>query len=150
MKRKKILKMLAVLMAIATVVYVGTEVYAYKNSKDRPQGGIAYGVEPYEGERPSKVYTPEELGAVDFIFYYYTDIPSHIIVPPGKEPFPLQEVQPVFEYKGKLYRVSALWAAYPVPPNLPQQPVGAVSCGIGWCITGILWLKWRKEDETTN
>jgi hypothetical protein len=150
MKRMEIVKILSILMAIATVIYVGTEVYAYNHNP--LNGGIAYSATLYEGEiPPPHWYTPEQLGAV-FVADYGDENATVVwlVVPPGNEPFPLREVKPIFKYKERFYQVSELCIGYPVPSNLPQQPVGAVSCGIGWLATGILWLKWRKEDETTK
>jgi hypothetical protein len=221
MKRMKMVKILAILMAMATVLYIGIEVYGYNNSHreyvlyaaelyegeippplwytpeqlgifevierenstsvriavdiEREQlilrevhpifqykdkfykvcctiGGIAYSATLYEGEIPPPLwYTPEQLGAVEVADYRVENATNvWLVVPPGEEPFPLQEVQPIFKYKEKFYKVSPLWAGYPVPSNLPQQPIGAALCGIGWLATGILWLNWRKEDKATK
>jgi len=147
MKRMEIVKILAIVMTIATVMYVGGEVYAHSNSS---RGDVLYAAVLYESEIPPPVWnTTEQLGIVEVIEYENTTS-VHINVDLEKAPFPLQEVQPIFQYKGKFYKVSPLWMGYPVPLNLPQQPFGAVSCGIGWLGIGILWLKWRKEDEATN
>jgi len=145
MERMKIVKILAIVMIATTAIYVGIEAYAYSNSS---MGDVLYAADLYPSE-PVTWYPPEELGIVQVIEYENTTS-VHINVDKEKEPFPLQEVQPIFRYNEKFYKVSPLWMGYPVPPNLPQQPFGAVSCGIGWLGIGILWLKWRKEDEATN
>lgn len=149
MKRMKMVKILAILMAMATVLYIGIEVYGYNNSH---REYVLYAAELYEGEIPPPLwYTPEQLGAVEVADYRVENATNvWLVVPPGEEPFPLQEVQPIFKYKEKFYKVSPLWAGYPVPSNLPQQPIGAALCGIGWLATGILWLNWRKEDKATK
>ncbi|MBS7632948.1 hypothetical protein KEJ15_04910 [Candidatus Bathyarchaeota archaeon] len=143
-KKMKIIKIFSVVMIIVTVAYVSYEAHAYSNNDSR--GSTAYGVDLYTGESPPPVwYTPEDLGIID----YYPDENcfSHVIVDKSKEPFPLQEVQPMFLYKDKFYQVSALWTAYPVPKNLPQQPVGAIACGAGWLAIGTLYLRRRGKDE---
>jgi hypothetical protein len=144
---KKNLKWLVIVMIVATAIYAGAEVYAYNINS---LGGIAYSATLYEGEIPSIWYTPEQLGAVFVADYYENATVVWLVVPVGNEPFPLREVQPIFKYKDRFYQVSELCIDYPVPANLPQQPVGAVLCGVGWFATGILWLRWRKEDEATN
>ncbi len=143
----KIVKILALVMSITTAMYIGAEAYAYSNSA---RGDVLYAADLYDSENPPPpIYTHEQLGIVEVIEYENTTS-VHINVDKEREPFPLQEVQPIFQYKGKFYKVSPLWMGYPVPPNLPQQPVGAVFCGTGWGFTGILWLKWRKEDEAAD
>lgn len=143
MERMKIVKILAIVMIAATAMYVGTEVYAYSNSS---RGDVLYAANLYESEVPPPAwYTPEQLGIVEVIEYENTTS-VHINVDREKEPFPLQEVQPIFQYNEKFFKVSPLWMGYPVPPNLPQQPEGAFLCGISWFATGILWIKWRKRE----
>jgi len=147
MKRMKIIGILAIVMAIATAIWVGAEAYAYSNHS---RGDVLYAADLYTSEIPPPIWnTTEQLGIVEVIEYENTTS-VHINVDKEREPFPLQEVQPIFQYNGKFYKVSPLWMGYPVPPNLPQQPAGAALCGIGWCATGILWLKWRKKDEATK
>lgn len=147
MKKLSIVLLAAIVMTIATGIYVRAEAYAYSNSS---RGDVLYASNLYESENPPPHwYEPEELGIIEVIEYENTTS-VHINVDKEREPFPLQEVQPIFQYKDKFYKVSPLWMGYPVPPNLPQQPAGAVFCGIGWCVTVVLGLKWRKEDEATN
>ena len=150
MRRIKIVKILAIVMVIATVIYVAAEAYAYSNSS---RGDVLYAADLYESEIPPPIWnTTEQLGIVEVIDYGYGENATwvHINVDKEREPFPLQEVQPIFQYKGKFYKVSPLWMMPGLPRNLLQQPAGAVFCGIGWCATGILWLNWRKEDEATK
>jgi hypothetical protein len=124
MKRMEIVKILSILMAIATVIYVGAEVYGYSNSSQIRD--VVYFADLYEGESSPPIYTPEQLGIVQVGLDYENNTKGvHIIVDKDREPFPLQTVQPIFQYNGTLYKISPLWTAYGVPPNLPQQPAGA-------------------------
>ncbi|MGB9778949.1 MAG: hypothetical protein ACPLW8_06040 [Candidatus Bathyarchaeales archaeon] len=167
MERMKIVKILVVLMAIATVIYIGTEAYAYVNANTfddpdcgwiRPgaeRGGWAVSAELYRGETPPpKWYHPEELGAVAILDYGIENATVvWLIVPFDSDPLrdELRQQKPIFIHPGtgRFYQISELCIAFPVPPNLPQQPVGVALCGIGWIVTGALWLNWRKEDETS-
>ena len=147
MRRIKIVKILAIVMVIATVIYIAAETYAYSNSS---RGNVSYAADLYESEIPPPIWnTTEQLGIVEVI-EYENATSVHINVDKEREPFPLQEVQPIFQYEDKFYKVSPLWMGYPVPPNLLQQPIGFASCIMGWCFIGILWLKWRKKDEATK
>lgn len=143
----KRLKMLTLLMAVATLVYVLAEVYAHVNSNDEI-GGIAYSAPLYRGETPPSVwYTPEELGAVEVVDFGYEDATIvWLVVPEGAEPFNLMEVKPIFKFKERFYQVSEFWHGYPVPKNLPQYPVGVGLIGTGWCITGFIY--WKKREKT--
>ncbi|MBS7632421.1 hypothetical protein KEJ15_02200 [Candidatus Bathyarchaeota archaeon] len=160
----KIIKIFSVVMIIVTVTYVSYEAHAYSNSNEgysdcgwiKPGAGldwfaIAYSATLYEGETSPPVwYSPEELGAVAILDYGEENASNvWLCVPPGNEPFPLREVKPIFIYPGKnnFYQVSELCISFPVPRNLPQQPAGAIFCGVGWIATGMLYLKWKGEDE---
>jgi hypothetical protein len=143
---KRVVKAVLVLMAILTVTYVGVVVYA--NTTANSHRYVLYTAFEYEGDTPpTEWYTLEQLGIYGVIEYGGNDSYwLHIAVDREKEPFPLQEKQPIFLYKEKYYQVSPLW----ITPGLPESAkqwqisIGGV-LGAGWVFTGILFLKWRKK-----
>ncbi len=143
---KRVVKAALILMAILTVTYVG--VVAYANTTANFHRYVLYAAFEYEGDTPStEWYTQEQLGIYGVIEYggngsYWL----HIAVDREKEPFPLQEKQPIFLYKDKYYQVSPLWATPGLPESVKQWQISV--CGVlgaGWVFTGALFLKWRKR-----
>jgi len=120
---KRVVKAALILMTILTVIYVSAVVYANANananSSPYPHRYVLYAAFEYEGDAPpAERYTPEQLGIYHVIEYgengsYWL----HIAVDREKEPFPLQEKQPVFLYEDKLYQVSPRW----ITPGLPES-----------------------------
>jgi len=144
---KRVVKAALILMAILTVIYVSAVVYANVNSHPYPHRYVLYAAFEYEGDTPpTEWYTPEQLGIYDAIEYEENGSWLHIAVDREKEPFPLQEKQPVFLYKDKFYQVSPLWVTPGLPESIKQWqfPIGGV-LGAGWVFTGILF-KWRKKE----
>jgi hypothetical protein len=129
------------------VIYVSAVVYADVNSPPYPHRHVLYAAFEYEGDTPpTEWYTPEQLGICDAIEYEENGSWLHIAVDREKEPFPLQEKQPVFLYKDKFYQVSPLWVTPGLPESIKQSqfPIGGV-LGAGWVFTAILF-KWRKKE----
>jgi hypothetical protein len=144
---KTVMKAVPILMAILTVTYVGVGVYA--NTTASSNRYVLYAAFEYEGETPpTEWYTPEQLGIYGVIEYgENSSYWLHIAVDREKEPFPLQEKQPIFLYKDKYYQVSPLWATPGLPESVKQWqiPIGGI-LGAGWAFTGILFLKWRRKE----
>ena len=139
--------LMVLLMAILTVIYASAVAYANVNSHPYPHQYVAYAAFEYRGDTPpTEWYTPEQLGIYDVTVYEENYSFLHIAVDREKEPFPLQEKQPVFLYKDKFYRVSQLWATPGLPESVKQWqfPIAGL-LGIGWISTGILFI-WRKKE----
>ena len=144
---KTVMKVALILMAILTVTYTGVVVHA--NTTANSQRYVLYAAFEYEGDTPpTEWYTPEQLGIYGVIEYegngsYWL----HIAVDREKEPFPLQEKQPIFLNKDKYYQVSPLWVTPGLPESVKQWQIsiGGV-LGAGWVFTAILFLKWRKKE----
>lgn len=149
---KRVVKAALIVMTTLTAVYISAVVYANLNSSANsdayPHRYVLYAAFEYRGDTPpTEWYTPEQLGIYDVIEYeedgtYWL----HIAVNREKEPFPLQEKQPVFLYKDKFYVVSSHWVTPGLPESIKQWqiPIGAV-LGASWVCTGILFLKWREK-----
>jgi len=138
-------------MMIFTAIYVFAVVYANTNSYPYPPY-VGYAAVKYEGDTPpTEWYTSEQLGIVHVIEYAENSSWLHIVVDREKEPFPLQENQPVFLHKDKFYQVSPLWMDLGLPESVKQWqiPIGA-ALGAGWIFTGTLFLKWRKKNGKNN
>ncbi|MCL6578698.1 MAG: hypothetical protein K6T73_04845 [Candidatus Bathyarchaeota archaeon] len=140
------MKAALILMAVLTVTYVSVVVYA--NTSANSHRYVVYAAFKYEGDTPpTEWYTPEQLGICGVTehggngFYWL-----HIAVDPEKEPFLLQEKQPIFLYKDKYYQVSPHWVTPGLPESVKQWQIsiGGV-LGAGWVLTGVLFLKWRKN-----
>ena len=157
-KLKRIVKAALILMAILTAIYVCAVVYA--NDADTNANDYANDYPPltygtaafeYESDTPPTVwYTPEELGIVGIIECGENRSVLQIIVDKEKEPFPLQSKEPLtrFLYKDKFYTVSYRWVTFTDPCGSGfqwQMPLG-ITLGVGWIITGVLTLKWRKAQ----
>jgi hypothetical protein len=148
---KRVVKVVLILMTILTVIYASAVVYANANSNSEsspyPHRYVLYAAVRYEGDiPPPEWYMPEQLGIYNIIEYVENASWLHIEVDREKEPFPLQEKQPVFLYKDKFYQVSPLWAtpALTESANLWQVPIG-LALGTGWVFTCALFVKMRKE-----
>ena len=144
------MKAALMLMAILTVIYVVTTVYA---DVDDPYRYVVYAAFKYELDTPpTKWYTPEELGIVDI-----REIDSYeaqIVVDREKEPFPFgphgTDDQPTrFLYKGKFYTVSSRWVTFDYEHgNQWQIPIsGTLALGSVSVFTGALFLKRRRNKE---
>lgn len=102
-------------MMLLTMIYLG--VVMVVNANSRPKY-LVYGAFIEESEvPPDECYTPEQLGIVEIIEHGASYL--ELIVDSSKEPFPLQEENPVFAYKHDFYRVSSLW----VTPRLRTRAV---------------------------
>ena len=146
---KRIVKASILLLAILTVIYAG--LVAYANANPSGLSGHRYIVPAafeYESETPpTEWYTPEQLGIVDTVYYEENCTWFHAIVELEKEPFPLQEEQPIFKYKDKFYQISPLWTTPGLSESAKAQLIGGgVLVGSGWAFTGALFLKGRKEE----
>ena len=147
---KRVMKAVLVLMAILTVAYVGVVVYANTDSDYQVCSNryVLYGAGRYEGDiPPTEWYMPEQLGIYDVIEYTVNSSWVHIAVDREKEPFSLQEKQPIFLYKDRYYQVWQMWVTPALTSNGKQWQIsiGAV-LGAGWVFTGILFLNWRKKE----
>ena len=151
MKRMKMVEILAIVMIMATAIWVGAEAYGYSNHLNSSGHHVIINANLYISDVPPPVWnTTEELGIIKVYEYEYDNVTIYLEVKDREKADSLRELQPILQYNGTFYKVDPLETSYPVPPNLPQQPVGAAFCIMGWCATGILWLNWRKEDEATN
>jgi len=109
---------------------------------------VGYAAFRYKADTPpSDWYTPEQLGIYYVIEYGENASGLHIAVDLAKEPFPLQNENPIFLYKDKFYRVSSLWVTFSSRRTVrwPILIVGG-ALGAGWIIIGVLFLKWRKNE----
>ena len=147
---KRIVKASILLMAILTVIYAG--LVAYANANPSGLSGHRYilpAAFEYESETPpTEWYTPEQLGIVKIIEHGENNTCwLHVLVDREKEPFPLQEEQPIFKYKDKFYQISPLWTTPGLSESAKGQLIGGgVLVGSGWAFTGALFLKGRKEE----
>ena len=146
---KRIVKASLLLIAILTVIYAGLVMYANANSSyGWGHRDVVYGAVKYESETPpTDWYTPEQLGIVKMVYYEENCTWFHAVVDREKEPFPLQEEQPIFKYKDKFYQISPLWTTPGLSESAKAQLIGGgVLVGSGWAFTGVLFLKGRKEE----
>lgn len=146
LQSSKLKKIVLLLMAMSTVVYIGAVVYA-DSSVYSAYDEVLYAAFEYESETlPTNWYTPEQLGIFDIMEYGENGSHwLHIAVDPKHEPFPLQKEQPIFLYNGTFYQVSPLWVTPGLPESVKQWqiPIGGV-LGVGWVSIGALSLKRRK------
>jgi len=147
---EKVLTVILILMVILTVIYVSAVVYANTNDANAySHRYVLYGAFEYESETPpTDWYTPEQLG-----IYGVTELGEngswlHIAVDREKEPFPLQSENPIFLYKDKFYEVLPVWVTPGLPESVKQWqiPIGG-ALGACWVFTGVLFLKWRKNES---
>jgi hypothetical protein len=138
-------------MMVLTLAYVSAVIYVYADSY--ADSGyysyryVLYGADKYEGDiPPTEWYTMEQLGICD-VTEYGNGSWLHIAVDLEKEPFPLQEETPIFLYKDTWYQVSPLWGTPGLSESTTQWqiPIGGV-LGVGWVLTGALFLKLRKNQ----
>ena len=154
---RNLVKASLLLMAILTVVYAGLVVYAYANANSSNANSsnglsghryVVYAAFERESETPpTEWYTPEELGIVEIPDYEEDYTWFQVVVELEKEPFPLQEEQPIFKYKDKFYQIAGMW----VTPGFGESAKGpliggGVLVGLGWVFCGVLFLKGRKEE----
>jgi len=144
---KNLRKIFLTLSLILTVVSIIISVYANTNSPDSHY--VLYAAFECQPEPSDKVWTKEQLGIIDVLEYgNETHFWLHITVDLQKEPFPLQEEEPIFKYKNKFFRVSPFWVTPGSPAEtakLLQIPFLGVTV-ITWCITGVLYCKKKPEN----
>jgi hypothetical protein len=147
LERKLRVEILVLLvMSILTAAYLALVVYANTDLANNDKLYPVYAAFEYKSQ-PSTWNTTEELGIIEVIEYgNETSYWLHVVVDPDKEPFPLQEVQPIFKYKDKFFQVSALWATPSLPDSIKQYqtPIG-VAIGLGWVAIGI--VAYGKKDK---
>ncbi|MGB9135603.1 MAG: hypothetical protein WCC63_08520 [Candidatus Bathyarchaeia archaeon] len=145
---KRVVTAVLVLMVILTVVYAGMVAYASATASSHRY--VLYAAFEYEGDTPpTEWYMPDQLGIHGIIEYGENGSSwLHIAIDREKEPFPLQERQPIFLYKDKYYQVSPLWVTPGLPESVKQWqiPIGG-ALGIGWIFTAILYLKRERKKE---
>lgn len=133
-------------MAVLTVTYVSVVVYANTNSD---HSDVVYAAFEYESETlPTDWYTPEQLGTIKIIEYGENETYwLHVVIDCQKEPFPLQEEQPIFIYKDKFYQISPLWATPGLPESVKGQLItGGLLLGSGWILAVGFLINGRKKE----
>jgi hypothetical protein len=162
------------LFAVLIVTYVRAVTYA--NTDSNSYGSlryVGYTADKYESDTPpAEWYTPEQLGICE-ICEYQDGAWLAIGVDREREPFPLQEKQPIFMYKDKPYQVDAFWTTPAIgvtPTNIvavvpgqgvveifpdqvgQQQSLASLETNVGTVLgvslafTGIVFLYSRKKQ----
>lgn len=155
-----LLKAALVSLVVITLVYAGTVAYvAYTIINDEPYYDLIY--QPsrpppnngypaflYNGT-PTGWYTPEQLGIYALTSDEEGDPLIFVLIDKDREPFPLMDKQPIFLYKDKFYRVSALW----VTPGLRENNLSSLLFVIGlvlvpvWGITILSYIEKKKQSR---